>query len=244
MTFIYDGSFEGFLTSVFDGYLLKNHCEEILPAGKESPLFSDLQQVETDGEKANRVEAALKKYSPRAWEMVFHAWLSHLPGIEDRLLHFIRLCFSGIDAPSVMQHSDVQAVFEAARAVSKQAALYMGILRFSLIQGIYTADMKADYDLLPLLGGHFSRRFGEDPFLIRDRRFNRALLGRKGRWCIVDARELTEAPTAPVDDFERMWVSYFHAMAIRERVTASSARAHVPQKHWKYLTERRFSDQK
>ena len=43
MTFIYDGSFEGFLTSVFDCYLLKNHCEEILPAGKESPLFSDLQ---------------------------------------------------------------------------------------------------------------------------------------------------------------------------------------------------------
>ena len=149
MTFLYDGGFEGFLTAIFDGYLPKSACDEILPKGKESPLFFERKAVKTEQKKASRVEAALKKYNPRAWEMVFQAWHSHLPGIENRLLQFIRLCFSGIDAPSMMQHRDVQEVFKAARCVSKQVSLYMGILRFSLVQGVYTADLKADYDLLP-----------------------------------------------------------------------------------------------
>lgn len=63
--FLYDHTFEGLLTALFDAYARKTFPEALLTAGEPLPLFCDeVYTVVTDPEKSERVWKALRKNSP------------------------------------------------------------------------------------------------------------------------------------------------------------------------------------
>lgn len=60
--FLYDHTFEGLLTALFDAYVRKTFPEALLTAGEPLPLFCDeIHTVVTDPEKSERVWKALRK---------------------------------------------------------------------------------------------------------------------------------------------------------------------------------------
>ena len=67
--FVYDKSFDGLLTAVFDAYFRKTFPDDLLSEGDALPLFYDeLHTVVTDEEKAGRVWRGLqKKVSVPLW---------------------------------------------------------------------------------------------------------------------------------------------------------------------------------
>ena len=96
--FVYDKSFDGLLTAVFDAYFRKTFPDDLLSEGDALPLFYDeLHTVVTDEEKAGRVWRGLqKKVSSSALGCLTQSWLSELPEIGILIFRYIR---KAIDAP-------------------------------------------------------------------------------------------------------------------------------------------------
>ena len=70
--YLYDKTFDGLLTAVFDAYFRKTFPDALLSEGDTLPLFcDDLHTVVTDEEKAARVWRGLQK------KVSSSAWLSH-----------------------------------------------------------------------------------------------------------------------------------------------------------------------
>ena len=64
--YIYDKTFDGLLTAVFDAYFRKTFPDFLLSEGDALPLFYDeLHTVVTDEEKAARVVCRRKSLLPR-----------------------------------------------------------------------------------------------------------------------------------------------------------------------------------
>ena len=96
--YIYDKTFDGLLTAVFDAYFRKTFPDFLLSEGDALPLFYDeLHTVVTDEEKAARVWRGLqKKVSSSALGCLTQCWLSELPDIGIVIFRYIR---KAIDAP-------------------------------------------------------------------------------------------------------------------------------------------------
>ena len=76
--FIYDHTFEGLLTCIFDAYFRKTFPDSLLMEGEPLPLFYDEAiHIATDEEKAGRVWRGLqKKISKHALFCLTCCWLS------------------------------------------------------------------------------------------------------------------------------------------------------------------------
>ena len=96
--YIYDKTFDGLLTAVFDAYFRKTFPDALLSEGDALPLFCDeLHTVVTDEEKAGRVWRGLqKKVSSSALGCLTQSWLSELPEVGMLIFRYIR---KAIDAP-------------------------------------------------------------------------------------------------------------------------------------------------
>ena len=90
--YIYDKTFDGLLTAVFDAYFRKTFPDELLSEGDALPLFYDeLHTVVTDEEKAARVWRGLqKKVSSSALGCLTQSWLSELPEVGMLIFRYIR----------------------------------------------------------------------------------------------------------------------------------------------------------
>ena len=85
--FIYDYTFEGLLTCIFDAYFRKTFPDLLLKEGEPLPLFYDETfHVSTDERKAMRVWRGLeKKISHHALSALTYCWLSELPELSELL---------------------------------------------------------------------------------------------------------------------------------------------------------------
>ena len=83
--FIYDHTFEGLLTCIFDAYFRKTFPDLLLMEGEPLPLFyNEAIHIATDEEKAGRVWRGLqKKISKHALFSLTCCWLSELPKVDE-----------------------------------------------------------------------------------------------------------------------------------------------------------------
>ena len=88
--FVYDKTFEGLLTAVFDAYSRRSFPDLLLAEGEPFPLFYDeAVTICTDDAKVDRVWKGLqKRLSATALSVITVAWLSELPE-ADMLLFYM-----------------------------------------------------------------------------------------------------------------------------------------------------------
>ena len=142
--YIYDKTFDGLLTAVFDAYFRKTFPDALLSEGDALPLFYDeLHTVVTDAEKAGRVWRGLqKKVSTSALGCLTQSWLSELPEVGILIFRYIR---KAIDAPRSIETNfaepDVLRLAQILQEVtlisfdddSREAHLITGMLDESLM---------------------------------------------------------------------------------------------------------------
>ncbi len=93
MTYIYDGTYEGLLSVIFERYRLKSNVSRIVAEELyQEELFDHPVQVATNPEWAARVEKGIiRKTSNQSAKMLYRCFLSELPGVEWRIYQYIRL---------------------------------------------------------------------------------------------------------------------------------------------------------
>ena len=95
--YTYDGTFEGFLTCIFETYNHKAFPVDICSrVGEQKHLFAQKCDIQPDVQKAERVWKGIQnRLSDNNKQLVFYAFLSEEQGIEMKIYRFLRRLFSG-----------------------------------------------------------------------------------------------------------------------------------------------------
>ena len=93
--YLYDGTFEGFLTCVYHHYYTEPAAGICLKEEYQSSLLGGFQEVHTDLEKADRVYQAIRrKISYMDLRRIYKCFLSTVPDKEMILLRYICLLYT------------------------------------------------------------------------------------------------------------------------------------------------------
>lgn len=252
--FVYDGTFDGLLTAVFDAYFRKTFPEMLLKEGDTMPLFYDnLFTVVTDEEKAGRVWRGLqKKLSSSALGCLTQSWLSELPHIGILLFRYMR---KAIDAPCSIEtnfaDADVLELVQIWKKVDWERVRLLQFVRFQkAIDGTFFAAFEPTFNALPLTIPHFKDRFSDQKWLIYDmkRRYGYYYDLQQVITVYFDEEShLSHLITGLLDEslmdkdeklFQQLWKTYFKSIAIKERLNPRKHKQDMPVRYWKYLTEK------
>lgn len=251
MIFLYDGSFEGFLSAVFDAILVREEVRIEKKSGFQPLLFEETREVETTQEKAERVSGKIigivGKYG---FSSVVYIFLSELPGCETLAFHLIKVILKrGVRAFSLFQDEKVAEAMNMRRKVSKECERMTGLMRFSeLASGWFYAPFEPDHNIITLIFPHFYERLSGTRWMIHDLRRGIALCHEDGRAEPVEfADEATShknmgkllGVSGEEKEFSGLWSDYFRIIAIESRINPKLQKRCMPQRYWKYLTERK-----
>lgn len=251
-TLLYDGSFGGLLTAVFEVYERKlGEIKCVNKAAAVPNFFGHTLDVHTDEAKARRVWAGLgKRLSPEATERIFSTHLSELPGAEDNIIAYARYAF---DSPVAVEedygHSSVLWVTQTARKVWREKHRMEAFVRFQeLKDGLFYAFAEPDHNVLPLIARHFRSRYADQDWLIYDGRRKYGIHHQKEtrevREVQLDLQEADGAVPAGAaaereELYQHLWRDYFRHTGIPARRNPKLHLRHMPLRYWKHLTEKR-----
>ncbi len=249
---IYDGTFEGLLSVVFQCYQQKlvptDICRE---ADFQEVLFTEKQTISTDEQQADRVWKALrKKLHQRNKELPFMAFLSGEPGIEMMLFRFARRLFdTNFSIETDYGDSDVLQLKKLERKVLQEISRLLQFVRFQETKdGLYFAPVEPAYDVLPFTLRHFKNRFADQQWLIYDLKRD---YGFYYDLKTIREVEISEETFSRLDGkvnsnllqeqevaYQVLWKNYFDSINIKERKNHKLQRQHMPQRYWKFLPEK------
>lgn len=249
--FIYDGSFEGFLTCVFEAYQYKQ--TQVQFQRKQSVqqlLFAEGIHLDTDPIKADRVWKGLtKKLSRSGVRQIYFGFLSEMDGVEELLFDYIVKVFS-TDTSIETNFSDptVLKISKIVKQVGREKHRMEAFVRFKLTKdGWYFANIEPDFDVLPLIAKHFKDRYAAQRWIIYDIKRQYAI-----SYDLNDVQFATMALNKDLDftktegtffaqeemNFQELWKNYFDSSNIKSRKNLKLHTRHIPKRYWKYLSEK------
>ena len=249
---VYDKSFDGFLTAVFDVYEYKLKNPMIYTEGNaRSSLFGTHHIVHTDKEKSERVWSKLDmKLSKISMTQLYKTFLSEIPGIENNLLRYIQYVIaSKYNIENDYSHPDVLMMKQTAKKVDREKHRMEAFVRFQLTKDqLYYSIIQPDYNVLPLISNHFEKRYADQLWLIYD------CIRKYGLYYDLEKVEEVsmnfetdlnnkEALKAIYDEneglYQALWQQYFQSVNIKARKNMKLHIQHMPKRYWRYLVEKK-----
>ena len=252
IVYIFDGSFQGLLTAIFESFLQKQNEVRLIPEDRFEPDFFEVSvRINTEPEKAERVWTGLKKKMGREGELRFYkAFLSEKSEMLQHLFNYARYVFCNPDGYGENYgNADVLTITQVAQQVHREKHRMEAFVRFKKHQdGLFMATVNPDFNVLPLICQHFKDRYADQRWVIYDERRNYGIYYDGYSVCEV---VLTARPGAvtgqavtnvALDERERLyatlWNDYFQSTNIAERRNKKLHLQHVPKRYWRYLTEK------
>jgi probable DNA metabolism protein len=250
IVFIYDGSFEGLLSAVYEAYYSNSKPDRIVPYREyELNFLYEEIHIVTDTEKYKRVSNSIKnKISELALEYIYNAFLSELPNTSTYIYDYIRLGFK-IGSAITEHHTDetVIKVHDASLKTTREKHLLLGLVRFKKIKGdIYYSSINPDHNILTLLAPHFQDRLSDQRWIIHDVKRGLAAIYDKRSWIIRtvystpgDPFNYTNIKEASADiDYENLWRLYHKHISIETKRNIKLQKQHMPSRYWFHLPEK------
>ena len=239
LIFAYDGSFEGFLSAVFDSFSMKTVPSDIAIFDDTEPSLLKIHYVETNFEHAKRVLNGIEnKLGKTVLNMVKTAFLFDGSGKEMSILFFIRKAFAeGKSTGNKIGDEDVNRVYKMCIAVNNEAEHWRQFVRFSDSNGALVAVIHPKHFVLPLVKNFFCSRLKNEHFMVFDSEHEAALIHTSQRTAIIPVESL-DFPDPSEDNFySDLWKSYYRHIAIASRYNPTCRRSHMPKRFWQYLPE-------
>ena len=259
---LYEPSFEGWLTAVYHVYELKMQHDESLRLVAEDryipSLIAQATSVTTDEEQAERVLKKLNKLLGRSgMRQLLWGFLSEKDNIGTTLFHIVKYA---IDYPKrqVLEdlgHLDVLELAQTVKSVHREKHRMEAFVRFEhTIDDIYFARIEPDFNVLPLIGEHFRQRYQDQQWAIYDLARGYGIYYDKSQstparpaalQTITDLDEAVLRDPASIHSldeqrYQNFWQGYFTNVNIKERKNSRLHKQHMPQRYWKYLTEKQI----
>jgi probable DNA metabolism protein len=253
-TYVYDGSFEGLLCCVFEAYRTKTVPETIIEEQHHQfTLLESVQKIAADEGLAARVLTGVDaRTEDQASTIIYKLFLSELPKVEMLIFHFIAVIIEK-NHVSVLENFANEYILKASqieRMMHREIHRMHAFVRFQKAkEGIFYAAIEPDFNVLPLIGEHFERRYADQRWVIFDTKRHYGIYYdlENTQFVTLDnpVFNLNSGDLKPeiVDDTEKiyqaLWENYFHSVNIKERKNPKLHLRHVPKRYWKYLIEKR-----
>ncbi len=249
--YVYDGSYTGFLTAVFDRFSFKDQEVRLVSSSQLiAGFFDENTEILSDSTKAKRVtNGLLKKLQKSQVNDFYCVFLS-----EDALA--IQYAFDLIfdlfkKGPEVLEnYGDERIIYFAKtlKSVRREKHRMKAFIRFKkTTNGMYVALIDPDFNVLPLIPVFFRKRYTDQSWLIYDIKRNYGLLYDlksivEVKLLPVEKEAITTTAIIELDDeelfYQELWKQYFKSTTIEARKNMKLHLQHVPKRYWKYLIEK------
>ncbi|GAA4307547.1 TIGR03915 family putative DNA repair protein [Mucilaginibacter gynuensis] len=249
-TLLYDGTFEGLLTAIFEIYERKLIYVK-LQQGEwhNTALFNEVLPVITDSTRANRVLKALhQKLSSDGLQRLYIAHTADIKNEDDILVGYIRHVFdTSQNIEEDYGNKYMMRVSEIVRMMRREKHRMEAFVRFQKLQdGTFYAAIEPDFNVLPLLRRHFKSRYADQKWMIYDTKRNYALYYdlHDAEFVSIDFTDNTKAGntiaayTEDEEVYQHLWKNYFKSVNIASRKNTKLHVRHIPKRYWKHLTEK------
>ncbi|MBZ9635440.1 TIGR03915 family putative DNA repair protein [Clostridium sp. FP1] len=238
--YIYDGSFDGFLSVIYDCYY--SRVPESIERESDynfNILYEDIV-IGTDMAKSGKVyRAILEKISQDTLVYVYQAFLSEEHGIELNLFRYIQLGFKlGSKVNDFLTEETVNEVQKISRKVGFEAHRFLGLVRFQEFKGILYAAIEPTHNIVELIGSHFSLRLKNEKWVIHDVKRKIGIVYENNEMILRDLKfEKLESHEEEELFYQNLWKAFHKSISIEERSNERLQMQHMPKKYWNNLTE-------
>jgi probable DNA metabolism protein len=238
----YEGSLESLFLLADRALGSGEYPESLGGSGARPPSLFDAAPIPVEAPDPAEAESAacrLRAFSGELFDLCLRAWMSE-EGVEPELL--ATAAAAGLEGPDSIEdfaRPQVRVLQGACRRVDREIHRLQGLARFSpRNDGLYSAPLEPDHNVIAALSPHFARRFGPQPFALVDLRRSLAFESREGRLRALAGREALELlPDRAEDEDIELWRRYFEAAENPARRNPALQRRLMPSRYWKYLPE-------
>ncbi|ENZ35651.1 MULTISPECIES: TIGR03915 family putative DNA repair protein [Clostridium] len=240
---IYDDSFEGLLTSMYDAFYSKHQIDGIYGLSQYNAplLLGEIKNIETDLNKFEKVRnSIINKIDLLCLQKIYMVYLSN---VEDKgmvIFKYLKSAFKYKKNIHAFLHIDiVRQIDEIKKRVSFEAHKFKGFVRFKSIDNNFLyCSIEPDNNILELIGDHFMKRFSNEYWIIHDISRNKAIIYDTNKYEIIellqdDCKNLLDHK----DEYSSLWKCYFKFTTIEERKNLRLQRQMMPKRYWKHIFE-------
>ncbi|MEF3254487.1 MAG: TIGR03915 family putative DNA repair protein [Deferribacterales bacterium] len=229
---IYDGSFDGFLTlySHFENGLEIETIINLNICNSYQPfIFS--KEIKTDLNISNDIIRRVLAAGDKSFlNKLFVAQLCDTDSIELKLLEYVKKFFDNKDSIHDLSDFIVMDIERIIKKYFNERHKMLGFIRFSEVDdGTMVSFIKPKYNLIPLLGNHFMKRFPSFKWGIVDRMRN--LIGYYDGEC-YNVSKIEKIDEIVYSDKEvkirELWRAFFKSIVIDDRISYQRQKGKVP----------------
>jgi len=240
MILVYDGSFECYLSLVYEVYYQKLEVTSILKIQPQTLMIEDIKTIEYDEKNSLKVLEALRlKFTKKNFEMILNIFMCDTKEFELELLHYIILGFKNQNELSNINHTFVFNLQNLQKELFRHNHKMTGFLRFvELEDGTLYAKVDSKFNVVYFLGKHFLKRFNNQTYIIHDIQRKVAFI-KNDNFIGVQEVSSFEEPKTSLDEqkFSKLWQTFFKSVAIESRENKKLQRQMVPLLYRTYMNE-------
>ncbi|MGZ5264765.1 MAG: TIGR03915 family putative DNA repair protein [Kaistella sp.] len=251
-TLVYDGSFEGLMTAVFEVFEYRFETAELVSQEHHhsTTFFSTEHHVTTDADKADRVikklESSLGKSGVKQLLLVY---LSEQPDAGNLILSSVKQSVKNPEK-NVLHNfadADMMDIAKICKSMSREIHRLHAFVRFEKLEdGTFFAKIEPDFNVLPVGFKFFKDRYADQKWMIYDlkRKFGIMYDLKNTEFFYPEQEQLILFKNSEnlhheeEKKYQKLWQRYFTKTNIKERKNLKLHVQHVPKRYWKYLTEK------
>lgn len=246
--YLYDGTFNGLLTIAFDCYIQQVIPSKIVPELEyETNLLEQCSYIPTNEEKAKRIWNGL--YQNVSYQVLYdcyNAFLSCAPQKEIAILKYILngFCIGG-KISNLLSLDYVVEVMKLRKNVLHEAHRLKGLVRLQELENnLWYASIHPNNNVIENVGQFLIKRFPTQNLILHDKNRNLAFLYKacsNKNYEIVPVPASVSLPNLSTQEkqFQSLWKTFFHAIAIKERTNPRLQMQYMPKKYWQDLVEKK-----
>lgn len=241
--YLYDGTFDGYLTAIFYAYPEKEEVGIYKESVYSPSLLSTSKWIQSEADKSDRVyQSILSKLSLNTLDNLYKVFLSEAPDAETLGLHYLRLCYQYSDDINLAKNNDIiRRIDLLCKRVWLEVHRFYGFIRFKEISPmVFYAAIEPDHNILPLIMGHFKKRFSDQHFIIHDLKRKTAIIYDTKTILLsyLTTEESNKLSQAEITDtFEALFKTYYESTTIKERYNPRLRNSFMPKRYYKHLVE-------
>lgn len=246
LCYIYDGSFNGLLTAIYEIYYRRQIPQDIVPIGiANKQLFVRQEHVTCDENKAVKVYDSIDaKISSRALRNAYYAYLSEHAQAGMWIYEYLRLGWKL--GPKVDLHitdERVERIHRLSRKVKTERHRLLGLVRFQRYpMDIYYAAIEPDNNVVELLAPHFAERLSDQNWIIHDLGRDLAVVYNRKEWVSTGFNLNNKLELEQEEQYyQGLWKQYYDSIAISSRINPRLQKQYMPARYWKHLVEKNAS---
>lgn len=246
--YLYDGTFQGLLTIVFDCYVSKEIPLEIVPQSDYiANLFDYTKLIETDFKKSDRIfQGISNNICNKALYDAYYAFLSaNQNGVcQNKEIEIVKFLLHGfVVGPKIMTMLSIDYVLHVMKLrknVFGEAHRLKGLTRLQEIgDNLFYASVHPENNVIENLGQFLIRRFPSQNLILHDKNRNIVFLYNQREYTITDMSEqhFRTTITETEKQYQSLWKTFFKTIAIKERTNPRCQMQYMPKKYWQDLVE-------